>query len=131
MQQRNVASCLIHGDLSYTHILYQDTISGIIDFGDACIGDPAYEFYRLYEDYGEEFVRLVYLYYKTNYPFPFDVTFYDQMQRYYRYHTVFHELLYAIQMRDKRNIKKRVTQYEELLYDNIGNPLKRIVFFCI
>jgi aminoglycoside 2''-phosphotransferase len=35
---------LLHGDLSPDHILDDataDRLTGIIDFGDACLGDPA------------------------------------------------------------------------------------------
>lgn len=53
---------LLHADLSPEHILYDSTakrINGIIDFGDIQIGDPAYDFVCLYEDYGAEFTERV------------------------------------------------------------------------
>lgn len=53
---------LLHADLSSEHILYDAAtkrINGIIDFGDIQIGDPAYDFVCLYEEYSEEFVRKV------------------------------------------------------------------------
>ncbi|HEV2363706.1 MAG TPA: aminoglycoside phosphotransferase family protein [Caulobacteraceae bacterium] len=38
---------VIHGDLSDDHLLLapeRDRLAGVIDFGDACLGDPAYDF---------------------------------------------------------------------------------------
>lgn len=51
---------LIHGDLASEHILYdpnRDSLSGIIDWGDARIGDPALDFVGLYITGGEDLVR--------------------------------------------------------------------------
>lgn len=48
---------LLHGDFSPDHILFDKKakrITGVIDFGDMRIGDPAYEF-QWREDYGEAF----------------------------------------------------------------------------
>jgi aminoglycoside 2''-phosphotransferase len=50
---------LIHRDLSGEHILFdpgQGCITGIIDWEDAAIGDPAFDFTGLL-DYGSEFVQ--------------------------------------------------------------------------
>lgn len=52
---------LLHGDLSEEHILCdldRGVITGIIDWGDACIGDPALDFTWLL-DYGSSFVKEV------------------------------------------------------------------------
>jgi aminoglycoside 2''-phosphotransferase len=55
--------CLLHGDLSPDHLLYDDqaaAITGVIDFGDMAIGDPAWDLVFIYEDYGLDFlVRLL------------------------------------------------------------------------
>ena len=43
---------LIHNDFSFNHIIcdpYSGNINGVIDFGDAAIGDAAYDFIFLYE----------------------------------------------------------------------------------
>ena len=48
--------CVIHGDIEYPHILHDgERLTGIIDFGDVLIGDPARDFGRLWE-LGEGFV---------------------------------------------------------------------------
>lgn len=52
---------LLHGDLSPDHLL-ADTgrvrLTGVIDFGDACIGDPAWDLVYIYEDYGPDVLSL-------------------------------------------------------------------------
>ncbi len=61
------ATTLIHHDLNGEHILYdpeRGTITGIIDWGDTAIGDPAIDFAGLLADYGEEFTERVLSYYQ-------------------------------------------------------------------
>jgi aminoglycoside 2''-phosphotransferase len=51
---------LKHGDFGPSNILFDDqhqTITGIIDFGGAGIGDPAYDFAGLLSGYGEAFLK--------------------------------------------------------------------------
>ncbi len=53
---------LIHGDLSGEHILFdvgQGGITGVIDWEDAAIGDPAFDFTGLLGDYGPEVAQRV------------------------------------------------------------------------
>lgn len=53
---------LRHGDFGTVNILHDSaipTITGIIDFGDATLGDPAIDYAGLQSGYGEEFVKLV------------------------------------------------------------------------
>ncbi|HRH44894.1 MAG TPA: aminoglycoside phosphotransferase family protein, partial [Pyrinomonadaceae bacterium] len=50
---------LLHGDLSPNHVLFDKkttSVSGIIDFGDMMIGDPAWDLLWIYEDYGLDFL---------------------------------------------------------------------------
>lgn len=53
--------CLVHGDLCDEHLLLDDSgcVSGIIDWGDACLADPTLDFAGLYAWLGEEFVERV------------------------------------------------------------------------
>ena len=53
-----------HHDLSHDHIIMKPdgTISGIIDFGDISIGDPAHEFNGFW-DYDEKLPKQIYKYY--------------------------------------------------------------------
>lgn len=50
---------LKHSDFGTSNILYDaraQRITGIIDFGSSCLGDPAYDFAGLLSSYGESFV---------------------------------------------------------------------------
>ena len=58
--RQDATSVLLHGDLSHDHILFdarRHEIVSIIDFGDVTMGDPAWDFVYLYEEYGADFVR--------------------------------------------------------------------------
>jgi len=53
---------LIHADLSPDHFLtdsHRSALTGIIDFGDAAISDPDYDYLYVLEDCGESFTRQV------------------------------------------------------------------------
>lgn len=53
-------AALLHGDLSPGHVLIDPasrTLSGVIDWGDAMLCDPARDFIFLYEDWGRDFLR--------------------------------------------------------------------------
>jgi aminoglycoside 2''-phosphotransferase len=57
---------LIHHDLNSEHILYnpaRGTLSGIIDWSDTAIGDPAIDFAGLLDNYGEDVVERVLTHY--------------------------------------------------------------------
>jgi aminoglycoside phosphotransferase (APT) family kinase protein len=48
---------LAHADLGAEHILEHDgTLTGVIDWSDAAIADPALDFARLYRDFGQDFL---------------------------------------------------------------------------
>lgn len=50
---------LLHGDLSPDHFIFDEQarrISAVIDFGDTMIGDAAWDFVWIYEDYGLDFL---------------------------------------------------------------------------
>lgn len=55
------ALALLNGDVSPGHVLIDGTprrLSGVIDWGDAVLGDPARDFIFLYEDWGDDFLGL-------------------------------------------------------------------------
>lgn len=52
--------CPIHGDLSAAHLLGgEHHLTGVIDWGDACIGDPAHDFAAIWLEFGESTARRV------------------------------------------------------------------------
>jgi len=60
---------LLHGDLSPDHVLYDPQnmhVTGVIDFGDMMVGDPAWDLTYLYEDYGVDFLRYFLKHYGVN-----------------------------------------------------------------
>ncbi len=61
-------SVLLHGDLGAEHLLIGDDgrLVGLIDWADACLGDPAYDLKFLWVWQGEDFVRRVLDHYSGN-----------------------------------------------------------------
>ena len=58
----NFRPVLLHGDLSPGHIIFDEKtkqITSVIDFGDVMIGDAAWDFLWIYEDYGVDFFSRV------------------------------------------------------------------------
>jgi aminoglycoside 2''-phosphotransferase len=58
----DLRSTLLHGDLSPDHVLFDEKakqVTAIIDFGDIMIGDAAWDFLWIYEDYGLDFLSRV------------------------------------------------------------------------
>jgi aminoglycoside 2''-phosphotransferase len=59
---------LLHGDISPEHVLVEDgeaVVTGVIDWGDVHLGDPAFDFIYLYEDWGPDFLDLALAGYPT------------------------------------------------------------------
>lgn len=76
---------LIHQDFTSEHILFDpkiEKIKGIIDFGDVEIADPAIDISKLW-GYGEEFLDMVLVYYKTK-----DKDIKDRSLRWWIYHNI-------------------------------------------
>jgi len=94
----------IHHDLSGdAHILCDpevNKITGIIDWGDAVIGDPAIDFTGIYWDCGEEFTRRV----LANYAGRVDETFWERTVFYYKI-GAFYEINYGQLINDDAHIR--------------------------
>jgi aminoglycoside 2''-phosphotransferase len=53
---------LVHGDLACEHVLWdraRGVATGVIDWGDARVGDPALDFVGLFHDLGRDFAQVV------------------------------------------------------------------------
>ncbi|AGX02958.1 possible aminoglycoside phophotransferase [Bacillus sp. NRRL B-14911] len=97
----SIKKSIIHGDLTASNIIYSEKkgrISAVIDFTDAQLGDPAFDFAGIYWAYGENFTREVLSWYQTDESA--DALF-KRVQSFYGLQPIFHELLY-----DVRNGKK-------------------------
>jgi aminoglycoside 2''-phosphotransferase len=84
---------LIHSDLGYEHIFcdpLRGLLTGVIDWGDATIGDPALDFVGLHHGRGQEFTERVLAPYQCT----IDAAFWRRMGFYLRYGP-FSELLYG------------------------------------
>jgi len=97
---------LLHGDLSEEHILCdldRGVITGIIDWGDACIGDPALDFTWLL-DYGSSFIREVLVGYRGT----IDKTLLKRATFYSRIGS-FIEILFGLDTGDEAHLRQGLT----------------------
>jgi aminoglycoside phosphotransferase (APT) family kinase protein len=72
---------LLHGDLSAEHVLIAPAgghVVGLIDWADACLGDPAYDFKFLWVWVGEELIDRILLHYSH----PVDPAFLARVRAY-------------------------------------------------
>lgn len=105
---------VIHGDLSASNMLYDEEdgcLSGIIDFTDAQIGDPAFDFAGLYWNFGPDFTKKVLSYYCTN---ESKGLLFDRVSSFYGLQPVFHEWLHAIKTNQKMDWKSTFEKFSEL-----------------
>ncbi|WP_404451522.1 aminoglycoside phosphotransferase family protein [Virgibacillus necropolis] len=105
---------VIHGDLSSSNIIFDEkskNINGIIDFTDAQIGDPAFDFAGFYWDYGPEFTKEVLSYYTGT---ESSEALYKRVEQFYGLQPVFHELLNAVQVGNYVNWKTALSKFLRL-----------------
>jgi len=98
---------LKHGDLGPSNILFDraaQKISGVIDFGNAGLGDPAYDFTGLLSGYGEQFVR------QCGRAYQEVETFLDRI-RFYRGTFALLEALFGIENGDQKAFRAGIQAY--------------------
>ncbi|WP_176554362.1 phosphotransferase [Bacillus sp. Marseille-P3800] len=91
---RNYQNVPIHGDLTTSNMIYSpedQKLAGIIDFTDAQLGDPAFDFAGLYWAYGSDLVQQILNYYQTNLSKE-DMLY--RIEHFYGLQPLFHHLLY-------------------------------------
>lgn len=105
---------IIHGDLSSSNIIFDEEsnrINGIIDFTDAQIGDPAFDFAGFYWRFGPEFTKEV----LSNYNGQESAeTLYNRVEQFYGLQPVFHELLHAVHGGGNRNLETALSRFLRL-----------------
>lgn len=94
---------IIHGDLTASNIIYSlqnNCISGVIDFTDFQIGDPAFDFAGLYWDFGLEFTEEVLKGYSGDED---KSELLERVTSFYGLQPIFHDLLYQLKNNQKVN----------------------------
>ncbi|MBE7118733.1 aminoglycoside phosphotransferase family protein [Bacillus cereus] len=108
---------IIHADFTHHHILFNKqnkTISGVIDFGDAQIGDPAFDFAGLYYDFGHEFTTSVYEQYSALVSHR-DPLLIHRITTFYQYSPLLHNLIYNIETNNEIDLTKSKEQLKAIL----------------
>jgi aminoglycoside 2''-phosphotransferase len=102
---------LIHDDLAAEHILYDPahgTVTGIIDWGDTAIGDPAIDFTGLLAAYGEDFMERVLAHYQSE----IDASFRKRM-RFYRDITPLNTVLFGLDTAQEQYVQEGLADYDQ------------------
>lgn len=110
-------NAIIHADFTHHHILFNNlhkNISGVIDFGDAQIGDPAFDFAGLYYDFGREFTTSVYEQYSALISHR-DPLLIHRTTTFYQYSPLLHNLIYNIETNNEIILKKNEEQLKAIL----------------
>lgn len=116
IKDHQIPLVLIHADFTEDHILFDEKserISGIIDFGDLQMGDPALDFAGLSLSYGESFMMEVAKCYQAG----IDDGFFDRIQQFYLQQVPMQGLLYGIETKNEELIeqyKNRIRQWIHL-----------------
>ncbi|HDR6298349.1 aminoglycoside phosphotransferase family protein [Bacillus cereus group sp. RP37] len=108
---------LIHADFTHHHILFDNqnkTVSGIIDFGDAQIGDPAFDFAGLYYDFGCEFTTSVYEQYSTLISHH-DPLLIHRITTFYQYSPLLHNIIYNFETKNELEFIAGTKQLKTIL----------------
>jgi aminoglycoside 2''-phosphotransferase len=108
----------IHGDLSASNILFDrvgNRLSGVIDFTDAQMGDPAFDFAGIYWNYGPEYTKQVLSYYHSK---ESSDELFERVSTFYGLQPVFHELLHSIEKNEPidRAQLARFMELKQLVY---------------
>jgi aminoglycoside 2''-phosphotransferase len=109
----------IHGDLTTSNIIFNKKtglVNGIIDFTDAQLGDPAFDFAGLYWAFGPDFTREVLSHYQSGE----NEAIFNRVQDFYGLQPVFHELLYAVKNQQRVNWNTALNGFMELLREELA-----------
>ncbi len=95
---------LIHRDLSGEHVFcVQDVLTGVIDWGDVTIGDPAIDFVGLHHVGGKAFVERVLMRYQNT----IDTAFWQRID-FYLHYGPFSQLLYGSYSKNETFTRKGI-----------------------
>jgi aminoglycoside phosphotransferase (APT) family kinase protein len=105
---------LVHNDLGIEHILVDPAsrrITGIIDWGDAAIADPAYDFGKLFRDLGPATLEAVLPHYHATANNPDAIR---ERAIFYGRCTVFEDLAYGLQAGHEAYLQKSLALLDQL-----------------
>ncbi|MEK0220188.1 aminoglycoside phosphotransferase family protein [Bacillus proteolyticus] len=108
---------VIHADFTHHHILFNTlnkTISGVIDFGDAQISDPAFDFAGLYYDFGHEFTTSVYEQYCSLISHN-DPLLIHRITTFYQYSPLLHNIIYNFETKNELEFIASTDQLKVIL----------------
>jgi aminoglycoside phosphotransferase (APT) family kinase protein len=108
------APAFSHNDLGIEHVLIDPvawTVTGIIDWSDAAIVDPAYDFGLIYRDLGPAALRLAIRRYRTD---ANDVAALSERAVFYARCSVFEDLAYGMETGQDKYVDKCLTAMEWL-----------------
>jgi aminoglycoside 2''-phosphotransferase len=98
---------IVHGDFGCSNILWdKERVSGIIDFGGAGIGDPAYDVAGLLASYGEEFINMMI----PHYP---EITSFQERVHFYKSTFALQEALFGIENGDRQAFENGLAGYKK------------------
>lgn len=102
---------IIHGDLTDSNVLIeQSRVSGIIDFTDTQIFDPAFDFAGFYWDLGPEFTQKILKFYRGKE----DINnLYYRIKQFYGIQPIFHEILHQLEHDGNLNISDYMKKYNK------------------
>jgi aminoglycoside 2''-phosphotransferase len=109
------AIALVHGDLGAEHILCdpaRNQITGILDWEDACTGDPALDFVGLLQAGGEDFVHQVLRAYHND----LGANFWARLDFYTKI-TPFYEVLFGLETSDPVRTEAGLLRLQGILDD--------------
>ena len=109
----NFTPCFIHGDLGGWNILYDREamkISGLLDWGNASVSDPAMDYSELVYDYGNEF-STVFMKYMNGTGIKFHKGFLKRSDFYVRISGII-DALYGIEKQDDAYLKHGLDEIE-------------------
>ncbi|WKA56856.1 aminoglycoside phosphotransferase family protein [Planococcus shenhongbingii] len=111
-----ISSTVIHGDLTASNIVFksaENRITGIIDFTDAQIGDPAFDFAGIYWDFGPAFTQQVLENYRGTEKIE---AIFKRVQAFYGLQPVFHELLFDVRNQKDIDWRYALKKFLEMKY---------------
>lgn len=115
MQKSNIQFCVTHSDIMPGHIIVdpeKHKLSGVIDFGDVLIGDPAYDF-TFFGKYGRDFLEKAYLSYTLSRDEYFDVR-----RQFYQDRYITTNLEHSLVQNDTKKIALHKKQLEDYIQAN-------------